>query len=72
MDETIMKEFVDCLRNNPEHAFDFISQNGHLFSKEELKGIVKELLYAIHANVTVIEHDEILSDAADDLDYLIY
>ena len=72
MNESIMEKFVDCLRNNPNHAFNFICKNGHLFSKDELISIAKELLYAISSNLIQMEHDEILSDAADELNDMIY
>ena len=65
--ENIMEKFIEVLRSNPDHAFDFICQKGHLFTKYELQNVVKELLYAIHYNLTEMEHDEILSDTADEL-----
>ena len=63
----LMEKFADCLRNNPDHAFDFICQNGYSFSKDELISIVKELLYAIGSDLSQMEHDEILSATADEL-----
>ena len=43
-----MKEFIKILKNNPDGAYDFICNNYYKMSKEELKDIAKELLYAIH------------------------
>ena len=63
-----MEQFTDCLKNNPNHAFDFIANNYYKFSKDELGSIAKELLYAIYSNVTEVEHNEILSGAAEELD----
>lgn len=62
-----MEEFIGVLKNNPNGAYDFICNNYHNMSKTELKDAVKELLYAVHANVTKTEHDKILNDAAEEL-----
>ena len=43
-----MKELIDVLQNNPNHAYDFIAMNFHKMSKDELASVTKELLYAIH------------------------
>ena len=63
-----MKEFIEVLKNNPNSAYDFICNNYYKMSKEELKDITKELLYAVHDNVTKTEHDEILNDVAVELE----
>lgn len=47
-EKTMMEQFVDCLRNNPDHAFDFIANEHYKFSKNELGDICKELLYGIY------------------------
>lgn len=47
-EKTIMEQFTDCLKNNPDHAFDFMANNYHKFSKDELGSIAKELLYGIY------------------------
>lgn len=53
MENNIIKEFIDCLKNNPSYAFSFMCENYHKFSKDELNDICKELLYAIsHAEDT--------------------
>ena len=62
-----MKDFVQVLKNNPNGAYDYIANNYYKMSVEELKDIAKELLYAIHTNVTKAEHDKILSDTAEEL-----
>ena len=63
-----MKEFIEVLKNNPNGAYDYISNNYFEMSKDELKDIVKELLYAVYDNVTEEEHDEILMDVATELE----
>lgn len=59
-----MKEFVEILMNNPHGAYDFICNNAHNMSKEELKDIAKELLYAIYDNIDKAEHNKVLYDVA--------
>ena len=63
-----MNEFIEVLKNNPNNAYDFICNNYYKLSKEELKDIAKELLYAVYDNVDKIEHDKILNDAATELE----
>lgn len=63
-----MKEFIEVLKNNPDGAYDHICNNYYKMSKEELKDIAKELLYAVHDNVTKTEHNAILSDVATELE----
>lgn len=63
----IMKEFIEVLKNNPNRAYDFICNNYYKMSKEELKDIVKELLYAVHDNTDKVEHNKILDDVAMEL-----
>lgn len=65
--EDIMKNFVDILRNNPDHAYDFIASNYYKMSKEELASIVKELLYAIHY-FNKMEEAEILESVGIELE----
>ena len=71
--ENVIKEFVEILRNNPNKAYDFISNNYHRFSKSEMVDIVKELLYGIYHEaeyglITKADHDKILENAADELE----
>ena len=64
-----MKEFIDVLKNNPNHAYDFICNNYYKMSKDELKDIAKELLFAIYDNViNTAEHDKIMNDVAMELE----
>lgn len=46
--ENIMKDLIEVLKSNPNHAYDFIANNYYKFSKEELASVTKELLYAVH------------------------
>lgn len=71
--ENIMKQFIQILRNNPDKAFDFISNNSYLFSKNELVDIIKELLYSIYNDakwylITTTDYNRILENAADTLE----
>lgn len=63
----MMMKFVEILRNNPNHAFDFMAENAWQFSKDELRSIIKELLYAISHDVSELEHEEILMEVAEEL-----
>lgn len=62
-----MKGFIKELENNPNGAYDYICNNYYKFSKEELKDIVKELLYAVYDNMTEKEHNDIMSKVAEEL-----
>lgn len=66
MDE-MMKKFVEVLKNNPNHAYDFIANNYWKMSKEELASITKELLYAIHY-FNKLEEKEILESVGTELE----
>lgn len=63
-----MNEFIEVLKNNPNGAYDFICNNYYKMSKEELKDITKELLFAIYDNVDKVEHNKILADVAEELE----
>lgn len=64
-----MNEFIEVLKNNPNGAYDFICNNYYKMSKEELKDITKELLFAIYDNViNTAEHDKIMNDVAEELE----
>ena len=65
--EEIMKDFVEVLKNNPNHAYDFIANNYYKMSKEELASIAKELLYAIHY-FNKVEEKEILESVGIELE----
>ena len=62
-----MEEFIELLENNPDGAYDYISNNYHKMSKDELKDIAKELLYAMYDKMTKTEHNEALADVAEEL-----
>lgn len=66
----IMKQFTEVLKNNPHHAYDFISNNYYNMSKSELSDIVKELLYGVEEYVLKGEWKEITKNVADELDDL--
>ena len=64
-----MNEFIEVLKNNPNGAYDHICNNYYKMSKEELKDITKELLFAIYDNViNTAEHDKIMNDVATELE----
>lgn len=42
-----MQEFTKILRENPNGAYDFVSENYNEFDKTELVNIIKELLYNV-------------------------
>ena len=67
MSETL-KNFINTLKNNPEHAFDFIANNHWKMDDEELAYITKELLYSIYCNVSEAEHNAILNYTAEQLE----
>lgn len=64
-----MEDFINVLKNNPNGAYDYICSNYYKMSKEELKDITKELLYAIYDNViNTKEHDTIMNNVAEELE----
>ena len=70
--ENIMNQLIEVLRKNPNHAYDFIANNGYMFEKTELIDIIKELLYGIYYEaeyglITTADHNEILMNTADGL-----
>ena len=67
----MMEQFIDILKNDPNAAYDFICNNYYNMSKEELKNITKELLYAIFDNATKEEHDKMLADVANELEDML-
>lgn len=40
-------EFINALREDEDMGYDYIANNAHKFSKEELKRIILELLYEL-------------------------
>lgn len=63
----VMKEFIELLETNPDKAYDFISNEYYRMSKDDLKNITKELLYAMYDKMTKAEHNEALADVAEEL-----
>lgn len=63
-----MAQFTEILRNNPNHAYDFISNNYWKMSKEELANIAKELLYGVEEYVLKGEFKAIMENVAVELD----
>lgn len=63
-----MAEFTEVLRNDPDHAYDFIGQNYWKMRPEELGNIVKELLYGVKDYVFKREYKEIMENVAIELD----
>lgn len=66
----VYKEFIDCLKNNPNHAYDYIANNSWAMSKNNLTDICKELIYGIIDYETKIEAKEIFSNVAEELNDL--
>ena len=62
-----MKELIEVLKNNHDHAYDFIANNYYKMSRDELASVVKELLYAIHY-FNKAEEQEILESVANELE----
>lgn len=46
-----MANFTEVLKNEPKTAYDFIANYGHLFDKNELINIIKELIYGLHTSL---------------------
>lgn len=69
-----MKEFIEVLRENPNHAYDYVLNEAYGMNKNELVRIIAELLYAIHAENIVTKNKELsmLSDVADELEDYYY
>lgn len=64
-----MEQFINVLKSNPNYAYDFLCENYYTMTKDELKNIAKELLFAIYENTDKAEHDEILNYVAMELEY---
>lgn len=64
----LMAEFTEVLRNDPNHAYDFIGQNWYKMHSEELANIIRELLYGVKDFVYKREYREIMENVAIELD----
>lgn len=70
MENTVMKNLIECMENTPEKTYDFIANNYWKMEKSELADVIKELLYAISYSVNTVlesEEKEILANAAEEL-----
>ncbi len=63
----VYKDFIECLKNNPNHAYDYIANNAWSISKDSLTDICKELIYGIIDYETKREAKEILCNVAEEL-----
>ena len=63
----VYKDFIECLKNNPNHAYDYIANNACAMSKDSLTDICKELVYGIIYYETKREAREILGNVAEEL-----
>lgn len=63
----VYKDFIECLKNNPNHVYDYISNNAWCMSKDNLTDICKELIYGIIDYETKREAKEILCNVAEEL-----
>lgn len=63
----VYKDFIECLKNNPNHAYDYIANNAWAMSKDSLTDICKELIYGILDYETKREAKEILYNVAEEL-----
>lgn len=64
MENIIMENLIKCMQETPEKTYDYICNNYWQMSKEELKDIAKELIYAINKTG---EEADILEDVAEEL-----
>ena len=64
--DLVYKGFIECLENNPKHAYDYIANNAWAMSKGRLTDICKELLYEI-ISYGAVERKEMLGMVADEL-----
>ena len=63
----VYKDFIETLKNNPNHAYDYIANNAWCMSKDNLTDICKELIYGIIDYETKREAREILGNVAEEL-----
>lgn len=69
MDNTnVMIEFAELLKNDHNHAYDFICDNHHKMSKSEIVFIVKEMIYSIYNNCFESQAENIYNDVATELE----
>ncbi|MBQ9531577.1 MAG: hypothetical protein IJR70_05855 [Eubacterium sp.] len=62
-----MEEFVRLMHDQPEQAFDYLSNNAYQFRASELVSITKELLYAAYDMLGKDDHDKVIKTAAENM-----
>lgn len=65
--ENRMSEFIEILMTNPKHAYDFIANHAHEFSKSELRRIILEIIFASMDWCNKSEFDYLMNDVAQEL-----
>ena len=68
MENSLMKQFVEILRNDHDTAFDFLADNAWKFSKDELRNISKELVYGIYMHVRDMDQNSVFETVAEELE----
>lgn len=66
-DTKTMMNFTEILKNEPKKAYDFICANYHIFSKDKLAEIIKELLYSLHYHVDNNFYGDLYNDILTDV-----
>lgn len=66
-DTKIMMEFTEILKNEPQHAYDFICSNYYILSKDKLAEIIKELLYSLHYHTDNNFYGDLYNDILTDV-----
>lgn len=63
-----MANFTEVLLNEPKKAYDFIADHSHLFQKNELINIIKELIRGMRVNLSNSTYLAIMNDVGIELD----
>lgn len=66
--ENKMENFIKVLREKPNNAYDYICNNYWSMNKDELRDIIKELLYAIYDHHSELGHNRILLEVSEELE----
>lgn len=64
--DSVMAEFINNLKNNPHKAYVFFSSNSYRFDENELKDIIKELLFSLHYHVNTRSYGDLYGVILDD------
>ena len=63
-----MYELIEILQSNdPKHSYDFIANHAHEFTKEELRRIILELIYASMDWCNKHDFNAMMNDVAEEL-----